>query len=424
MATQTRPSQATVQKSDKYARSETGLTLPDLLQKYPQKIALAIPKYMDPERMIRIALTAFYKTPTLWDVDPLSLAGAVIQCAQLGLEPDGVLGLAYLVPFYNSRARKKECNMLVGYKGYIHLGRRSGEVKTVGAELVYENDDFRFGEGTSPYIEHVPYIMRRSQTRIGWEVVPPEERGDKIAAYSVIQLRDGGHQQKVMGMGEIWQIRDDNSKSAYNDQDQLTGPWRDHPDWMEKKTTIRQLYKLAPLSAEIRTATSLEDRADAGLSQELGDLITDITHDRPANPRGPIPQPGPAPAGNGQPPEAAGAATGAPQGQQAPAQGNSQPQASAPQQAPQQDDPPPFAPDPDFDDKPFSGEPQQQQPAKPAPLTVGEFTSEQLQQVQFNLKRSRVAVNRAQVEAWCAQKFTRGQVQEALVEAARIGGAQ
>lgn len=426
MATTTsRPSQAPA--AVKYARaSENGLTLPELLTRFNQKIALAIPKYMDAERMIRVALTAFYRTPGLWECDPMSVAGAVVQCAQLGLEPDGVLGLAYLVPRKNKYSSKKECTMMVGYKGYITLGRRSGEIRSVSSEIVYEGDDFRFGEGSAPFIEHVPYVMRRSLNGLKWEIVPPEQRGQNVAAYSVIQLKEGGHQQKVMGIPEIFSIRDKSSAAAaQGDEGEVTGPWAEHEDWMCKKTTIRQLYKLAPLSADIRLAVALDERADAGISQELNGLVSEITGGVESNPRGPVPvENSPVPQPPGPPP--------APPSQNAPPNAQNAPVA---QESPRQNTP---GPGPDDDDPSFGQAPQQQaqqaqqtpQPQtqnRSLPLTVAEFSPEELRILSYNLRQARAAVNRAQLDSWLAQRFASGKKNEALaaaVAAAASSGGQ
>src|SRR5262245_12814982 len=114
--------------------------LQTLLEKYKHQIAAAIPNHLTPERLIRIALTAVSRSPGLRECDPLTICGCVIQAAQLGLEPDNVLGEAYLVPFHNSKTRKKECQLIPGYQGLLKLVRNSGELKFVSAQIVKEKD--------------------------------------------------------------------------------------------------------------------------------------------------------------------------------------------------------------------------------------------------------------------------------------------
>ena len=69
---------------------------------------LVLPKHITPERMVRIALNAIQNTPKLAECDQKSFLGAIMRSAQLGLEPDGVLGQAYLIPFWNNRKKQNE----------------------------------------------------------------------------------------------------------------------------------------------------------------------------------------------------------------------------------------------------------------------------------------------------------------------------
>src|SRR5262249_8718109 len=83
-----------------------------LLDKSKDQIKLALPKHLTAERLLRVALTAVQRTPALLECDQLSIVGSVVQAAQLGLEPDGILGLAYLVPYFNKKTGRKECQLI------------------------------------------------------------------------------------------------------------------------------------------------------------------------------------------------------------------------------------------------------------------------------------------------------------------------
>ena len=71
----------------------------------------------------------------------------MIQSSQLGLYVDGVLGHAYLVPYWNGKEKRREVQLIPGYKGLIDLARRSGSVESISARVVYKNDDFDFEYG-------------------------------------------------------------------------------------------------------------------------------------------------------------------------------------------------------------------------------------------------------------------------------------
>jgi recombination protein RecT len=65
------------------------------------KLPAHCPSTLSPDRMVRIALTAFRMNPKLAQTDPRSVFAAVIQSSQLGLEV-GLMGEAHLVPFRQS----------------------------------------------------------------------------------------------------------------------------------------------------------------------------------------------------------------------------------------------------------------------------------------------------------------------------------
>ena len=115
------------------AKANALTALSGILEKYRNQIAMALPRHMTPERMIRVALTAMSTTPALAECDPYTIAGAVVQSSILGLEPNSVLGEAYLVPFKNSKTQRKECQLIPGYLGLLKLVRQSGELVMVNA---------------------------------------------------------------------------------------------------------------------------------------------------------------------------------------------------------------------------------------------------------------------------------------------------
>ena len=224
----------------------------DLLAKARDQIAVALPRHMTAERMVRVTMTAVQRTPALLDCEPLSLIGAIVQASQLGLEPDGVLGHAYLVPFNNHKTGRKEVQLIPGYKGLVELTRRSGQISTINAYCVYAEDQFDFAYGLHPKLSHVPSDK--------------DDPGPMIAVYAVCRLRDGGVQFEVMWRKQIDRIRL-GSKAKDN------GPWVTHYDEMAKKTVLRRLCKLLPVSVELQRAVALYEHADAGVSQHMATAV-------------------------------------------------------------------------------------------------------------------------------------------------------
>ena len=223
-----------------------------MLERSRGQMAAALPRHMSADRMLRITMTSIQRTPQLLDCEPRSLIGAVIQAAQLGLEPDGVLGQAYLVPFGN------QVQFIPGYKGLVALARRSGQISTIEARVVHEKDAFKYSFGLKPVLEHVP--------------TTEPEPGDVVAAYAVAHLKDGAYQFEVMLKREVDAIRGRSRAGK-------SGPWVTDYEEMAKKTVLRRLCKLLPASVELATAVALDERAEVGLPQDLGVLADtgDIT---------------------------------------------------------------------------------------------------------------------------------------------------
>lgn len=226
-----------------------------LLESLKPQIALALPKHMTADRMSRVAMTCVLRTPKLLECDQTSLAGAIVTCSQLGLEPDPMLGHAHLVPFYNSKARRYEVVVIPGYKGLMKLARNSGLVSTIDAHVVHTRDTFAYAYGLTPQLRHVPYQG-------------PEDAGPATHYYAVCRLRDGGHVFTVMTKAEVERHRDRFVKNVREDS-----TWITDFDAMAIKTAIRMLAKFMPASVELQRAAALDERVEAGVSQDLGDVI-------------------------------------------------------------------------------------------------------------------------------------------------------
>jgi len=214
------------------------------------QIKAALPRHMTPERLARIVTTEIRKVPKLAECTPVSFFGAVIQCAQLGLEPGNALGHAYLLPY------GKDVQLIIGYRGMIDLARRSGQIVSIDARAVYEGDKFECTLGLDPHIDHVP----------DWNN-PNRTKADKLQfVYAVAKLKDGGIQFDVMSRAEIEGIRA-RSKAGNG------GPWKTDYTAMALKSVVRRLFKFLPVSIEMQTAVGLDERADAGLPQDNGAII-------------------------------------------------------------------------------------------------------------------------------------------------------
>jgi recombination protein RecT len=239
----------TITKSPAQSKSDP---IFNIIERIKPQMAIALPASMSAERVARIALTEMRinkKLAYAAQENTASFMGAMLKASAIGMEIGNGLGHAYLVP-YNT-----ETQLIIGYRGMIELARRSGQIESIYAVEVYEGEHFEVSLGLEQNIVH-----RREFTG---QVKMTKDK--VIAVYSVARLKGGMVQFDVMTTAQIEAIRS-RSKSK-ND-----GPWV--TDWVEmaKKTVLRRLFKMLPVSVEVKTkndtqAVSLETIAndDAGI---------------------------------------------------------------------------------------------------------------------------------------------------------------
>lgn len=233
-----------------------------LLDQKKGELQKMLPKTLSIDRLLKVAQIAATTTPALAKCDVPSLVGAIGQCAQMGLEPNTVLGHAYLVPF---NTKRKDANgnerwvnsvqVIIGYKGLIDLARRSGQIVSIAAHEVCKEDSFELVYGLDEKLNHTPAMG---------------ERGPVIGFYAVAKLKDGGYCFEFMSVHQVQEImKATQSGGKY-------GPWKDHFVEMGRKTVIRRLAKYLPLSIEFQTATALDEAATAGRDQKLDTIDGDF----------------------------------------------------------------------------------------------------------------------------------------------------
>ena len=251
-------------------------TLRDLLEKSKGQIARALPKHLTADRMIRVAITAVQRTPALLECSPLSIVGCVMQAAELGLEMSGPLGQAYMVPYRNKQTGQREAQFQPGYKGLVKLAYNSGLVSLFTAHVVYSGDEFAVRYGSDPDVSHTPTLTNR---------------GQPVAAYAVLRMKDGSCDVKVMTVDEI-----NGHRRKYSKQRGEDSAWETEWDEMACKTVLRKLSKRAPLSAEVVYAVQSEEEAEvpeAPLRRPLPDWPTRMPEMVPPGPaEGEVIEPG------------------------------------------------------------------------------------------------------------------------------------
>lgn len=216
---------------------------PAMLEAYKTEIQRALPRHLNPDNMMRVALTCFRMNPKLAQCQPVSVFSCVIQASQLGLRP-GMLGECYLIPF------KDQCQLVIGYQGLLELVRRSGLVDSIAAYVVREKDEFNVRFGTDPGVTHVPYL--------------DGDAGAPRLFYAVAKLKGGGTHVEVMSLTEVEKIMNASQNVKNARAWNKTTPWDDHFDEMGRKTILRRICKYLPKSNELALGLALNDAGERG----------------------------------------------------------------------------------------------------------------------------------------------------------------
>lgn len=236
------------------APAQSGSTVFDLIERMGPAIRRALPRSISPERFTRIALTAVRANPQLQACNHMSFLAALMQSAQLGLEPNTPLGQAYLIPYGT------EVQFQIGYQGLLALAYRTGEYKSISAHPVYPNDEFDYEFGLHPYIKHKP---------------AKKPQGEPVYYYAVYHLQNGGYGFAVMSREEVEEHRDRYSPSW---QKSKISPWRTSFDEMALKTVLKRALKYAPKAAEVAVAMAADESVKTEISEDMS-LIDSKTLD-------------------------------------------------------------------------------------------------------------------------------------------------
>lgn len=242
-------------KKAEITKGETKLTksmsIAELIKAMEPEIRKALPEVITPERFTRMALSALNTTPKLRECTPMSFLAALMNAAQLGLEPNTPLGQAYLIPYNNKGVM--ECQFQIGYKGLIDLSYRNPQMQIISAQAVYENDVFEYELGLNPKLEHRPAL---------------EDRGEVRLFYGMFKLVNGRYGFEVMSKAAMDAYAREYSKAF----DSSFSPWKNNYIGMAKKTVIKQALKYAPLKTDFRKALSNDETIKKELSEDMSEI--------------------------------------------------------------------------------------------------------------------------------------------------------
>jgi recombination protein RecT len=243
-------------------------TVAQYIRSMEKQFEAAMPKGAEATQLVRDALTALRTTKNLDLCDHLSVLGALMTCAQLGLRPNvPSLGHAWLLPF-RKRVQDEHgnwgngpwyCQLIMGYQGYRELAQRSGQIASVVGRVVYENDFYDVELGLDEKLVHKPF-------RGG-------PRGEATDYYAIVRYINGGYSFWPMSRLEVEDHRDKYAMARTYDKTLkrkvIVGPWVDNFDEMAVKTAFLRLSKWMPKTPELAAAIAADGTVRVDLTPNL-----------------------------------------------------------------------------------------------------------------------------------------------------------
>jgi recombination protein RecT len=236
-------------------------------------LAAVAGKFLQPDRLLRLCTNAVRKTPLLLKCDPQTVLGAMMTTAALGLEPNTVQQLAFLIP-YSRRVKIGgdwtsiyECQFQIGARGFVTLAYRSPLVKSLEAHAIHANDVWEHMVGTESFLRYSK-AMR--------------DRGDLIGSFSYVRLASGAETAcvlpleeiyKIRGKSEAWRQAQANLLAASSEREQQKAqakldetPWGMWEDDMAAKSAIKKHAKQLPIASSdlLIAASEIDSQGEMG----------------------------------------------------------------------------------------------------------------------------------------------------------------
>lgn len=189
-----------------------------------------------PDSYITSVMQVVSSNTMLANVDAESITGAVFTACALNLPLNNNLGLAYIVPF------KGSAQLQIGYKGFIQLAQRTGQIKTINAVAVYESDTEES-------------VLHRLTS-----LIPKKVEGEIIGYVARLVTVTGFEASVTMTCDEIKQhaYKYSQTYKAAENKGQNYSVWHQNFDAMAKKTVLKGLMKFCPMSVELQKAIEFD----------------------------------------------------------------------------------------------------------------------------------------------------------------------
>jgi recombination protein RecT len=223
--------------------------------KHNDQLAAALPKHLNPDRMVRLALTAFSQNSAIGECDPKTTFGAVVTASQLGLEI-GIVGQGFLGPY------GKKCQFIPGWQGLVDLVSRTGRA-TAWTGAVFEGDEFEYEMGDKPFVKHKP---------------KGEDNPKKMTHVYAVGRVNGSEWPviEVWPIARVWKHRDRFNKVGKRHYSY------ENEEMYARKIPLLQVIKYLPKSIELSHAIGISMAADDGRGATIDGEFLNLGETPPA----------------------------------------------------------------------------------------------------------------------------------------------
>lgn len=189
------------------------LSAPSVVEQFQNALAKNAPTF------IASVIDLYNGDSKLQLCEPKQVVMEALKAAVLHLPINKSLGFAYIIPFQNSKKDDRgnwikvyEPVFQMGYKGFIQLAMRTGQYRTLNADVVYEGE------------------LRKVNKLTGEIAFDGEKKSDKVIGYfCYFELMNGF------------------SKTLYMTVDQMAAHAKRYSKGLKAETTVESLLNLANL---------------------------------------------------------------------------------------------------------------------------------------------------------------------------------
>jgi len=182
---------------------------------------------MDKKRFMATVLLACERTPSLMDFPVQQHVMWASAAAALGLEPDGVSGQAFPIPF---KGNNPKIQLIIGYKGFTTMAGRAGITINSGAILEGDQWDHKVHAGAPFAIE---------------QAFGDRARRNMVGVWAQAQMPNGAYAHPlILDLSEVMAVKAKSPGARKKDS-----PWNDAGvgfQAMAQKTAVRRLQRTLP----------------------------------------------------------------------------------------------------------------------------------------------------------------------------------